>query len=132
MPRTHLLEERLTHSIIGAFFEVYNYFGYGLLEAAYVGALERELRRRGIRVHREHWVPVTYKGDEICLQRLDMVVEGRVVIETKATPVLAPIATRQLLSYLRASKLQVGLLLHFGPEPQFYRVVNTYDRARRA
>ena len=132
MPRTHLLEERLTHSIIGAFLEVYSYFGYGVLEAAYVGALERELRRRGIRVHREHWVPVTYKGDEICLQRLDMVVEGRVVIEAKATQVLAPIATRQLLSYLRASKLQVGLLLHFGPEPQFYRVVNTYDRASRA
>ena len=132
MTRHELLEERLTHTIIGAFFEVYNYFGFGLFEAVYVGALERELRRRHLHLQREKWVQVSYKGEEVCLQRLDLIVEDRIIVEAKATESLPPIATRQLLNHLRASRLEVGLLLHFGPEPHFYRVMNTRDRVGRA
>ena len=123
MPRTHLLEERLTHSIIGAFFDTYNTLGYGYLESVYLAALERELRERGLRVAREIWVPVIYKGRELCRHRLDMVVADRVVVEAKSTQYLSPTASRQLFNYLRATRLELGLLLHFGPRPRVQRVV---------
>ena len=131
MTRHELLEERLTRTIIGAFFEVYNYFGLGLFESLYVNALATELRSRGVFVRREQWTSVTYKGEQIGLQRLDMVVADRIVVEAKATDRLAPIATRQLLTYRRASNLQLGLLLHFGPDPRFFRVVNSHEGSAR-
>jgi GxxExxY protein len=118
-----LIDGRLTHSAIGAFFEVYNTLGFGFLEIVYVLAVERELRRRGHRVSREVWLPVLYKGEELCKQRLDMVVDGKLIIEIKATPDLPKTATRQLYNYLRVTALTVGLLFHFGAEPRFYRLV---------
>ena len=69
-----LLEERLTHSIIGAFFQVYNRLGFGFLESVYVQAIERELRARGLRVGREVAVRIYYDGVELCQYRIDMVV----------------------------------------------------------
>lgn len=86
-------------------------------------ALERELRRRGHKVARELSVRVRYKGEELGAQRLDMVVDDVLVIEGKSTQALHPSATRQLYNYLRATNLELGLLLHFGPKPQFYRVI---------
>src|SRR5688572_28944668 len=118
-----LVEERLTHSIIGAFYDVYNALGFGFLELVYLSALERELRARGHAVGREVYVPVLYKGDEVARQRIDMVVDQRVVVEAKSTQDLHKSAKRQVYNYLRATRLEVGLLLHFGPEPSFYRLV---------
>ena len=120
MPRHELIEERLTHSAIGAFFDVYNTLGYGFLESVYVIALEWELIARGHKLSREVWVPVIYKGEEICKQRLDMVVDGKLIIEIKATPDLPKTASRQLYNYLRVTSLRVGLLFHFGAEPKFF------------
>jgi GxxExxY protein len=122
-----LIEERLTHSAIGAFFDVYNTLGFGFLELVYTIALERELVTRGHKVSREQWVPVVYKGEEICNQRLDMVVDGKLIIEIKATPDLPKTATRQLYNYLRVTTLSVGLLFHFGAEPRFYRLVGPHQ-----
>jgi GxxExxY protein len=121
--RDDLIERDLTHRIIGAFFDTYNALGNGFLESVYASALERELRSRGHEVRREVSVRVSYKGEDIAWQRLDMVVDGRVVIEIKASEFLPPTATRQLFNYLRATRLEVGLLLHFGPKPEFKRVV---------
>jgi GxxExxY protein len=118
-----LLEERLTGSVIGAFYEGYNTLGFGFLEHLYAAALERELRARSHLVERERSVTIRYKGAEIGLQRLDFVVDARLVVEIKSTRALHPSAMRQLHNYLCASGLGVGLLLHFGPEPAFYRVV---------
>jgi GxxExxY protein len=132
MRRNDLVEERLTGSVIGAFFEVYNTLGFGFLEHVYVLALERELVARGHRVAREVSVPVVYKGETIAWQRLDMVVDERLVAETKSTYTLPPTATRQLHNYLHATRYRVGLLLHFGPEPKFHRAVRLGDRARPA
>jgi GxxExxY protein len=123
MARGELIEERLTHSVIGAFFEVYNTLGFGFLEHLYVLALERELLARGHRVAREVGIPVLYKGQDLGLQRLDMIVDSKLAIETKSTTELHKSATRQLYNYLKATALEVGFLLHFGPEPHFYRVV---------
>ena len=78
-----LIEEELTRSVIGSFFEVYNTMGYGFLEPHYVMALERELRAKGHRVHREFQVLVRYKGEELGYLRLDMVVDDRLVVEVK-------------------------------------------------
>ncbi|GLC24900.1 GxxExxY protein [Roseisolibacter agri] len=127
MLRDGLRDEALTGSVIGAFYEVYNVLGFGLLEQLYGAALERELTARGHHVGREVSVAVTYKGEAIGCQRLDLLVDGRLVVEVKSTVVLAPAATRQLYNYLHATRLKIGLLLHFGPEPQFYRVVRLRD-----
>jgi GxxExxY protein len=123
MAHDELLEERLTHSIIGGFFDVYNALDFGYLEQAYVAALELELRDRGHRVEREVGVVVRYKGRAVAQHRMDMVVDGRVVVEAKSTQELHPVSARQLYSYLRASGLSVGLLLHFGPKPYFRRII---------
>jgi GxxExxY protein len=123
---TKLLEETLTRSIIGAFYEVYNTLGYGFLEHLYVLAMEQELTARGHRVSRQVSIPVFYKGKQLGCQRLDMIVDDKVVIEIKSTFDLHPAAHRQLRSYLQGTRLQLGFLLHFGPEAKFYRVVSTH------
>ena len=121
-------EEQLTRSIIGAFYEVYNTLGYGYLEHVYVMALERELRARGHHVAREVGVMVRYKGEELVQQRLDMVIDGRVVVEAKSTEFVHPSAKRQLTNYLKGTGKEVGLLLHFGPEPKVHRAIFTRTR----
>jgi GxxExxY protein len=120
-----LIHEPLTRSAIGAFFEVYHALGYGFLEYVYVASLTRELQNRGHRIGREVSVPVFFKGEEVARQRLDMIVDGKLVIETKSTEALHDAGVRQLTSYLRATNLEVGLLLHFGLQPRFVRVVRT-------
>ena len=129
MARGELFEERLTHSVIGAFFEVYNTLGFGFLEHIYVMALERELIEREHRVAREVAVRVSYKGHELGLQRLDMIVDDKLVVETKSTHELHKAAGRQVYNYLRSTNLEIGLLLHFGPEAHFYRMI--YRNQRR-
>jgi len=125
MVKHELLDEPLTYSIIGAFFDAYNYLGFGFLENIYKNALERELASRGHRVAREVYVAVYYKGDLIGRQRIDMIIDERVIVEVKSTHSLQPIAIRQLRNYLRATNLRVGLLLHFGPAANYYRCVTT-------
>src|SRR5262245_29448980 len=87
-------------------------------------ALERELRTRGHQVAREVSVPVFYKGEELSKERLDMVVDEKLVVEVKATLDLHKSARAQLFNYLKATKLEVGLLLHFGPFAHPYRAVS--------
>lgn len=123
-----LLERERVGSIVGAFFAVYNYYGYGLAEGVYSGALELELVDRGHTVVRELAVDVMYKGRHVKWQRLDMVVDSRIIVENKATEKLPPFAERQLLSYLRATQFEVGVLLHFGPTPTFKRFIDSPKR----
>jgi GxxExxY protein len=119
-----LLERELTGEIIGAFYECYNQLGFGFLESVYRRALATECRERGLRVAEEYPVEVVYKGVSVGAFRMDLLVGGRVVVEVKASTFLGPTDKRQLLNYLRATNLEVGLLLHFGPEPTFHRFVN--------
>ena len=129
MSSLDLLHADLTHAIIGAFYAVYNTLGFGFLERIYMNALERELIAKGHRVDRETFVNIWYKGECIGRQRLDMVVDDTVVVESKSTYDLRPNATRQLKNYLCASKYEVGLLLHFGPKPKFFREYCHHARA---
>jgi GxxExxY protein len=130
MARLELIHERLTFSVIGAFFEVYHTLGFGFLEHVYVASLTRELHDRGHSVGREVSVPVMYKGEEVSRQRLDVIVDETLVVETKSTRTLHEGAARQVANYLRATNLEVGLLLHFGPHPRFYRVICTNPATR--
>ena len=123
MTRESLIEREPTNHVIGAFFEVYNTLGFGFLERVYADALEIELMERGRTVRREVMVPIWYKGRQISPQRIDMIVDEKVLVEIKSTSALPAAADRQLLNYLRASPLLVGLLLHFGPKARFHRRV---------
>jgi GxxExxY protein len=120
-----LVEGGLTKSIIGAFYDIYNQLDYGFLESIYVEALSRELIRRGHLVEREVGIRVYCKGEVVGLQRIDLLVDTKVIVEVKSTHDLARTAHRQLLAYLRGSDLEVGLLLHFGPKPEFFRVISS-------
>ena len=127
-----LIEGDTTEAIIGSFYEVYNTLGFGFLEHIYVMALERELIARGHHVEREVAVRVMYKGDELSNQRLDMIVDGKVIVETKSTLELHKSARRQVYNYLNATNLEVGLLLHFGPVASFYREIRSTPKKKSA
>ena len=118
-----MLEAALTQSVIGAFYEVHGELGFGFREYIYARALERELRARGHQVDREVAVAVFYRGEAIAWQALDMVVDEKLVLEIKATERLHPVAGQQLFSYLCSTNIEVGLLLHFGREARFSRVI---------
>jgi GxxExxY protein len=126
-----LLERESTHAIIGAFFDVYNLLGYGFLEHVYSLALERDLVARGRMVGREVSIPIRFRGEVLTTQRVDMIVDEKIVVEIKSTFVLPPTAKRQLLNYLRATNLEVALLLHFGPDAKFYRLVQSNELKQR-
>jgi GxxExxY protein len=120
-----LLYRELTQEIIGAFYTVYNEFGYGFLESVYKNALVIELQVRNLKVRREVPMELQYLGVPVGQYRVDMLVGESVVVECKSTAHLSDADNRQLLNYLRSSKLSVGLLLHFGPKPEHRRFVWT-------
>lgn len=120
-----LIHQEITHEIIGGFFKVYNAFGYGFLETPYVNALSLELQSRGLSVQRELPIELHYEGHNVGLYRADLIVEQKVLVEVKASTMLSEANFRQVFNYLRASRLSVGLLLHFGPTPNHKRVVWT-------
>ncbi|HEY6825420.1 MAG TPA: GxxExxY protein [Gemmatimonadaceae bacterium] len=124
-----LIEADRVSSIIGGFYDVYRYFGFGFVESVYSGALALELADRGHTIATELAVDIRYKDRHVVWQRLDLVVDERIVVEVKSGERLPPYASRQLVNYLHATTFQVGLLLHFGPEPKFYRYVETRKRA---
>jgi GxxExxY protein len=132
MPAAHvLLEEATTRSIIKAFRDVHRGLGYGHRELIYALALEGDLRLLGHDVRREVPVMVYYRGDPLARQNVDMVIDGKVIVEIKAGAKLDPVASAQLLGYLSATDLEVGLILHFGHEPKFHRMVYENRLKRR-
>jgi GxxExxY protein len=106
--------DELTHRIIGAAVEVHSVLGAGLLESVYQECLTAELRRRQVDVERERHVPLKYKGQLIQSQlKLDLLVEGRVVVEVKAVDRLHPIHQAQVVTYLKLTSCAAGLLMNF-------------------
>ncbi len=108
------MEAGLTEEIIGAAIAVHRELGPGLLESAYQACMSRELSLRQIAFRSQVDLPVHYKGILLdCGYRIDFVVDDRVIVELKSVERLAPIHESQLLTYLRLSKLRVGLLINF-------------------
>ncbi len=109
-----LYEKELTGQIISAAIEVHRELGPGLLESAYQACLAREFSVRGLSFEQEKALPVDYKGVRVdCGYRLDFLVASKVVVESKAADVIAPIHEAQLLTYLRLTGCRVGLLINF-------------------
>lgn len=107
-------KDPLTGQIIGAAIEVHRALGPGLLESAYQACLGYELRLQGLKVEAEYPLPVFYKDVMLdCGYRLDLVVEGQVIVELKSVRELTPIHDAQLLSYLKLSDCRRGLLINF-------------------
>jgi GxxExxY protein len=106
----------ITERIIGAAIEVHRTLGPGLLESIYEEALCHELQLQGVQFERQVAVDVAYKGCVIAGQRLDLLVEGEVVVEVKSVRTLPEVATAQVLSYLKATGLKRALLINFGEE----------------
>lgn len=115
-------DDALTRRVIGVFFVVYNRLGYGFVESVYARAMELELLRQGFCVAREAAVEVRWGAELLGHFRADMIVNDAIILEFKAGPRLVPADYLQLLNYLRSSRMQVGLLLHFGPQPRIRRV----------
>jgi GxxExxY protein len=109
-----MTDNDITHELIGAAIEVHKRLGPDLLESAYEECLAHELHLRKLRVDRQLGVPVVYKETKLdCGYRLDLLVEGRVVVELKSIEGLAPIHEAIILTYLRLSGRKVGLLINF-------------------
>ena len=117
------MHAELTEKIIGAAFEVSNTLGHGFLESVYRRALLFELELLGVPAKEEVNFSVRYKGREIGRYLADLVVDERVIVEMKAVEGLTPAHVGQLLNYLHASNLRLGLLFNFGkPKLEFRRV----------
>ena len=118
-----MLHEELTEKVIGAAYEVHNTLGFGFLEKVYENALAVELRRSGLRVEQQKPVPVRYKGELVGDYVADMVVEGKAIVEAKAVSAIEPAHEVQLVNYLKATGIEVGLLVNFGRKVEVKRKV---------
>jgi GxxExxY protein len=128
MSEESLLEAHITGPVIRVFFRAYDRLGFGFLESVYANALAFELEEAGIAFEREVAVDVWYNGRRIGHYRADFLIEGRVIVELKASEQLTDANRKQVLNLLRCSRLEVGLLLHFGPRARFERIVYTNGR----
>jgi GxxExxY protein len=120
-----VIHKELSFAIMEATFEVHNTLGPGYSEGIYESALAKEFRDRNIKYERQKLIEVWYKGEKIGEYRLDMVVEGKIVLELKAVSELNKIFEAQILSYLKATGMKLGILLNFGGKKvEYKRMVN--------
>ena len=122
--------DKLTHRIIGCAMRVHEELGPALLESGYQAAMEIELRRQGITFEAQKAIAAFYRGERLNVSyRCDLLVQGQVVVELKAVERLEPLFTAQLLTYLKLTSCQVGLLVNFHVpllKQGIKRVVNDY------
>lgn len=135
MNSTKVEINQITETIIGAAIEVHKAIGPGLLESAYEACLAFEIHQRGLNVKTQVPLPVIYKDVQLdCGYRLDLLVEYRVIVELKAVETLNDVHKAQLLSYLKLSGLQVGLLINFNEKilkNGLVRLVNNLSESPR-
>jgi GxxExxY protein len=118
-----LKHQQLTDQIIKAFFKVYNTLGYGFSEKVYQNAMVIELSNRGFAVRPQAPINVYYEGHLVGEYFADVLVNDLVILELKAVGSLAAEHGSQLINYLKATRLEVGLVMNFGPKPEFQRRV---------
>lgn len=123
-----MLHENITKKIIEAYYKVYNSLGYGFLEKVYENALKIELKRTNLKVDQQKNVKVFYNEFEVGDYFADLIVEDLVIVELKAAEILCEEHEAQLINYLKATNLEVGLLLNFGKKAEFKRKVFSNDR----
>ena len=124
-----LLHKELTDEIIKTYYDVYNELGYGFLEKVYQNSMFIELKSRGFTVEAQKQIKVYYKGKEVGEYYADLIINNLIILELKATEVIVKEFEWQLINYLRATDIEVGLLLNFGMKPEFRRKV--FDNSRK-
>ena len=117
------LHSDITQKVIKAFYNVYNKLGFGFLEKVYENAMAIELRSMGLQVEQQVKIKVFYNSQEVGYYIMDLVVENKVVIEIKACEALCEEHSFQLINYLKASQMEIGLLFNFGRTPAFTRKI---------
>ncbi|HLJ28456.1 MAG TPA: GxxExxY protein [Candidatus Angelobacter sp.] len=119
----------LSEVIIGVFYDVYNELGFGFLESVYRKSFALALRAKGPRVKEELPISVYFRGTNVGDFKADLVVNDLILVELKTADTLAMPHEAQVLNYLRATSLEVGLLFNFGPKPQLRRLL--FDNERK-
>ena len=122
--------EDITEKIIQAFYKVYNTLGYGFLERVYLNALYIELIAMGFKVEKEKKILVYYLGNVVGDYQADLFVEDIIVVELKAINTLVEENEHQLVNYLKATAIEIGLLLNFGKKPQIKRKIFDNDKKK--
>ena len=124
--------KELTYKIIGVFYDVYNELGHGFLESVYQRSLALALESSGLTVRERVKIPVWFRGQRVGQFEGDLLVEGSVLLELKAVRCLDPSHSAQILNYLRATDIEVGVLLNFGLKPEFKRLIlDNSSKAKR-
>ena len=120
-----MIYEEITEKIIGAFYKVYNTLGYGFLEKVYENAMIVELKKIGLNVKQQENIKVFYEDIEVGSYFADLIIEDKIILELKCWQSLREEHRNQLINYLKATNIEVGLLLNFGKKSEFKRVVFT-------
>ena len=118
----------ITDQVVKAFYHVYNKLGHGFLEKVYENAMGIELRKRGLEAWQQHPIKVRYDEEVVGDYFADLFVQGCIIVELKAAEALVDEHHAQLINYLKATEIEVGLLLNFGPKPEVKRKV--FETAR--
>lgn len=118
----------VTEQIIRAFYDVYNELGHGILEKVYENALVIQIRKQGLVVRQQAPIKVYFDAQIVGVYFADLLVDDKVIAEIKAAEALCEEHEAQLLHYLKATEIDVGLLLNFGPRPQVKRRI--FEKAR--
>ena len=128
-----ILYKDITDKILRAYYNVYNSLGYGFLEKVYENSMMLELMELGLICERQKQINVFYKEKKVGEYYADILVESKVILELKACEVLMPEHQAQLLNYLKATEIEVGLLLNFGQKPEFKRMIleNIYKQSKQ-
>lgn len=123
-----MLYEELTSKIIGAFYQVNDLLGFGFLEKVYENSMYIELKRVGLKVEKQKNIKVFYRGYDVGDYYAGLAVNDSVIVELKAAESLCEEHEAQLINYLRATNIEVGLLFNFGRKAEFKRKIFTNDR----
>ena len=122
---SRLIDSELTQQVIGIFYSVYNELGRGFSEGVYENSMAIALKEEGLPFEQQHPLTVSFHGQQVGEFRIDLLVDRSLVVELKAVTRLTLAHEAQVINYLKATGMRVGLLLNFGDRPEFKRLVFT-------
>ena len=125
---TEILHKELSESILKVFYDVYNELGYGFLEKVYQNAMYLELKSQGFKVEAQKQIKVYYKNELVGDFFADLLINDVIILELKACDILVKAHYVQTLNYLKATNIEIGLLLNFGEKPEIKRLIFTNNR----
>lgn len=126
----NFLHKKLSDSILKVYYEVYNQLGYGFLEKVYQNAMFLELKSQGYKVEPQKQIKVYFKNQVVGEYYADLLIDDAIILELKACECLMDAHKAQLINYLKATEIEIGLLLNFGETPEFKRFIYTNDRKK--